>query len=111
VSNDLGAQQPARRAGDVCPAARQHLSFVINSNCWRAVKDLDQRPQDGDRLILLFVGAGGWDTYACARRTPQAILTSCPEELILSTLSRETEQSRDDLAPPAAVRQVFAQDG
>ena len=76
-----------------------------------AVKDLDQRPQDGDRLILVFVGAGGWDTYACARRTPQAILTSCLEELIPSTLSRETEQSRDDLAPPAAVRQVFAQDG
>jgi len=42
----------------VCRAAREHLSFVINSNCWNAVKDLAQRPQDGDRLILVFVGAG-----------------------------------------------------
>jgi len=34
-------------------------SYMINIDGRRAATDLDQRPQDGQRLILMFVEAGG----------------------------------------------------
>ena len=60
VIRHLAGQYPALVGPVIVPETFDLVpSYMINIDGRRAATDLDQRPQDGQRLILMFVEAGG----------------------------------------------------
>lgn len=56
----LASQFPALVGQVIVPGSYDLVSsHMINIDGQQAVKDLDMRPQDGQRLIFMFVEAGG----------------------------------------------------
>jgi molybdopterin converting factor small subunit len=60
VVRTLAARYPAL-IGDVIQPGGEELQMpnMFNVNARRVIRDLDTRPQDGDRILLMFVTAGG----------------------------------------------------
>ncbi|MBC7250529.1 MAG: MoaD/ThiS family protein [Anaerolineae bacterium] len=60
VVKTLAARYPAL-IGDVIKPSGDELQMpnMFNVNARRVVQDLDTQPEDGDRILLMFVTAGG----------------------------------------------------
>ncbi|MCD6553875.1 MAG: hypothetical protein DRI52_03250 [Chloroflexi bacterium] len=60
VVRALAARYP-KLVGDVIQPGGEELQMpnMFNVNARRVVHDLDTQPQDGDRILLMFVTAGG----------------------------------------------------
>jgi molybdopterin converting factor small subunit len=60
VVRTLAARYPGL-IGDVIQPGGEELQMpnMFNVNARQVVKDLDTQPQDGDRILLMFVTAGG----------------------------------------------------
>jgi len=60
VVRTLAARYPGLRGNVIQPNGEElQIPNMFNVNAQRVIRDLDTQPQDGDRILLMFVTAGG----------------------------------------------------